>query len=126
MLPVTVTLNVQLPPAAREPPVREIVLVDAFVTRLFVPLHADVVEFGTESPLGSTSLKAIPDCATFPLAVLLIVNVNVDVAPLRMGFDTKDFVRVGAGAGMRHPLKITLSIAKRELLFCEPVAEILK
>lgn len=41
-------------------------------------------------------------------------------------FVRKDFVRVGAGAGMRHPLNVTLSIAKRELLFWAPVAEILK
>jgi hypothetical protein len=54
------------------------------------------------------------------------VNVNVDVAPLIIGFVKKDFVRVGAGAGMRHPVNVTLSMAKRELLFCEPVAEILK
>ena len=60
-MPVTVTLNVQLPPAAREPPVREIVLVAAVVTRLLVPLQADTVAFGTESPLGNTSVKEIPD-----------------------------------------------------------------
>jgi hypothetical protein len=35
-------------------------------------------------------------------------------------------VKVGAGAGTRQPIKVTLSIAKRELVFCAPVAEILK
>ena len=58
---MTVTLNVQLPPAAREPPVREIVRVEAVVTKLLVPLHAVVVVLGMESPLGSTSVKEMPD-----------------------------------------------------------------
>lgn len=60
VLPVTVTLNVQLPPATREPPVKEIVRVEAVVTKLLRPLHAEAVELRTESPLGKTSVKAIP------------------------------------------------------------------
>jgi len=127
VLPVTLTLKEQLAPAAREAPVSEIVLVDAVVTSVPVPLQAEgVVESETDSPAGSTSLTAIPDCATFPLAVLLMVNVREVDVPLTMGFEAKDLARVGAGDGMRHPVKITLSIAKRELLFCEPVAAILK
>ena len=58
---MTVTLNVQLPPAAREPPVREIVRVEVVVTRLLMPLQAEVVALGMESPLGSTSVKEMPD-----------------------------------------------------------------
>ena len=58
--------------------------------------------------------------------MLLIVNDNVDVPPLIIGLVKKDFVRVGAGAGTRHPLNVTLSMAKRELLFWAPVAEIRK
>jgi len=119
-------VNVQLPPAASEPPVSEIVRVAAVVTRLLVPLQAEVVALGTESPLGRISVNAIPVCATFPLAVLLIVKDKVEVAPLIIGFVRKDFVIVGAGAARRHPVNVTLSIAKRELLFWAPVAEILK
>ena len=51
------------------------------------------------------------------------MNVKVEVAPLIIGLVTKDFARVGAGDGMRHPLKVTLSIANLELLFWDPVAE---
>ena len=58
---MTVTLNVQLPPAAREPPVMEIVRVETVVTKLLVPLQADVVALGMESPLGSASVKEMPD-----------------------------------------------------------------
>ena len=43
-----------------------------------------------------------------------------------IGSGEKDLVRVGAGAGTRHPENVTLSIARRELTFCAPVAEILK
>ena len=127
VLPVTLTLNEQLAPAAREAPVSEMVRVAVVVTRVPVPLHTEgVVALETDNPAGSTSLKAIPDCATFPLAVLLMVNVNEVDVPLTIGLVVKDLLRVGAGDGIRHPVRITLSIAKRELLFCAPVAEILK
>jgi hypothetical protein len=39
----------------------EIVRVEAVVTKLLVPLQADVVALGMESPLGSTSVKEMPD-----------------------------------------------------------------
>ena len=127
VLPVTLTLNEQLAPAAREAPVSEMVRVAVVVTRVPVPLHTEgVVALETDNPAGSTSLNAIPDCATFPLAVLLMVNVNEVDVPLTIGLVVKDLLRVGAGDGIRHPVRITLSIAKRELLFCAPVAEILK
>ena len=56
----------------------------------------------------------------------MIVNDNVDIAPLIIGFVRNDFEKVGAGAGTRQPLNVTLSMANRELLFWAPVAEIRK
>jgi hypothetical protein len=59
LVPVTVTLKVQLPPAESEPPIRAMVLVDAVVVN--VPeVHCVVDESAMESPAGKTSLKATP------------------------------------------------------------------
>jgi hypothetical protein len=123
---MTDTLNVQLSPAPRDPPVKDMVLVKALLARLLVPLHADEVESITERPSGNTSVKEMFVRGTLPLAVLFMVKVNVEGLPLMIGSGEKDFVRDGAGAGIRQPENLTLSMAKRALLFCAPVAEIRK
>lgn len=58
MEPVTVTSKLQLPPAASDPLVNSIVLVEAVVVR--VPPHCDDVESATDRPAGKTSEKATP------------------------------------------------------------------
>jgi hypothetical protein len=85
-----------------------------------------VEELVTERPAGKTSVNATPVNAWFPEAVLLSVKVKVEVEPLLMETGEKDLEIVGAGIGTPQPVKVTLSMAKRELSFCAPVAEILK
>ena len=103
--PVTVTLKVQEPPAANDPPVNAIVRVAAVVVN--VPPHWDVDEFAIDKPDGKTSLNVTPVNARFPAAVLLRVKVNVEVEPLTIGFGEKDLEIVGAGAGILQPVKET-------------------
>lgn len=56
-VPVTVTLNAQLPPAAREPPINEMVSGAVVIS---VPPHSEVEESATVKPVGKTSVKATP------------------------------------------------------------------
>ena len=105
VVPVTVTLNVQEPPAASDPPVNAIVRVAAVVVN--VPPHSEVEEFAIDKPDGRTSVKATLLNARFPAAVLLRVKLNVDVEALSMGFGENDLAIVGAGAAMLQPVKET-------------------
>ena len=107
----------QVAPAASDPPVNVIDRLLDDVTRLLVPLQAEVVASSTLRPSGRISVKEMPVWATLPLAVLLMVNVNVDVDPSLMGSGANDLVMVGDGAGSRQPVRVTLSIAIRALLF---------
>ena len=123
--PVTVTLKVQLPPAAKEPPVIAIVRLEAVRVRLFVPPQTDCVPSVMLNPRGMTSLKAIPLRATLPTVVFEIVNDRVDVEPAAIVVGEKDFVMVGAGTGSAQPVRVMLSNSKfppEESLFApEPV-----
>lgn len=58
VVPVTVTLKVQLPPAVSDPPVSAIVLVPAVVVS--VPPHCGVEFVAISRPAGKTSVKATP------------------------------------------------------------------
>ena len=85
--PVTVTLKLQLPPAAIVAPVRLIVRVAATVVILFVPPHSDDVESAMVKPTGRTSVNATPVSATvaFGLSMakpkLVELPVKIEVAP---------------------------------------------
>ncbi len=102
-VPVTFTLKVQLPPAARVPPVKAMVRVAAVVVN--VPPHCEVDESAIDKPAGKTSVKARPLKARFPTTVLFMVNLNVEIPPLITGLTKKDLEIVGAGAGILHPVK---------------------
>ena len=104
VVPVTVTLKVQLPPAASDPPVN-VSKLPPLMTRL--PPQVEVVPFGAVSPAGRTSVNAIPVKLRFSTAPLEIVKVNTEVVPSLIGSGEKDLVMVGAGAGMEHPVKLT-------------------
>ena len=82
VVPVTVTSKVQEPPAARVPPLSEIVsfVGEALLATVNVPPHCAEVELATSSPRGKVSVKATPVNARFPVAVLFNVNRNVEVA----------------------------------------------
>ena len=96
VVPVTVTLNVQLPFAAIVPPVRAIVPVALVVVRLFVPPHASNVPSATVKPAGSTSVTATPVNAVDVFGFVM-VKFNVVVLPVKMGFAVKDlFISGGA------------------------------
>lgn len=76
VVPVTVTLKVQVPLAAMDAPVRVIVLGLVVVS---VPPHTVVVELAIVRPAGSVSVKPTP---VMPKAELLLVIVNdSDVVP---------------------------------------------
>lgn len=110
--PVTVTENVQLPPAARDPPVTAIVRDDAVRVRLFVPPQTDCVPSVMLNPTGMTSLIEIPLRATFPTVVFEIVNDNVDVEPAAIVVGENDFVMVGAGTGSAQPVRVIESYSR--------------
>ncbi len=59
VVPVTVTPNVQLPPAESDPPVKAIVLVAAVVVNVPV-VHCVLEESVMVKPEGRTSVKATP------------------------------------------------------------------
>ena len=99
----------QLAPAASDPPVRAIVLVDAVVVRLFVPPHAEETESEIESPAGRMSVKEMPVKALFPGCVLLMTKVKVEFAPFTIGSGEKDLEMVGGGVGIPQPVNVITS-----------------
>jgi hypothetical protein len=92
VLPVTVRLKLQLPPAAMEPPLRAISPVAAVVVS--VPPHWEVDESATVSPAGSVSVNATPVRAVEELG-LLIENVRLVVLPVKIGLAVKDLPMTG-------------------------------
>src|SRR5215471_14552706 len=71
VVPVTVTLNVQVPAMPMDAPVRVIVLLPVVVS---VPPHWDVEPLATVKPAGSVSVNPTP---VNPTVVLGLVSVNV-------------------------------------------------
>ena len=92
LLPVTVTLKLQLPPAAIDPPLKAITPVAAVVVR--VPPHWDVDESATVSPAGRVSVNATPVRAVEGFG-LLIEKIRLVVSPVKMGFAVKDLAMTG-------------------------------
>jgi hypothetical protein len=93
-VPITVTLNEQVPLAASIPPVNEIMLGAAVVT---VPPQVVAVPLGTDSPAGSVSVKLIPDSDWLEFG-LVIENVRLVVPPTGMLDSPNAFESVGAAA----------------------------
>ena len=60
VVPVTVTLKVQLPPVASDPPVNAIVLVAAVEVNVPAVHTGEVDESAMDSPAGNTSEKEMP------------------------------------------------------------------
>lgn len=86
------------PEVVREPPENEIEV--AFVAAVTVPPHCDSDQAdATLRPDGRGSVKEIADSAEVPAAVLLMVNVSVDVDPDGIDVGEKAFVNVGSTAG---------------------------
>lgn len=79
-VPVTVTLNWQLPPAAIEAPESAIVRVAAVATRLLVPPQTLVVALATDKPAGRTSVTATPVKAVVGFG-LVMVKLKLVVPP---------------------------------------------
>jgi hypothetical protein len=105
--PFTVMLKLQLPPPASDPPVNAMVLVEAVVTRLFVPPHFEDVESAMVSPEGKTSENAtlLNDALGFGL---LMLNVSVDVPFNVIDVGEKFLVMLG-GYVLTQPAKEMLS-----------------
>ena len=82
VVPVTVTSNVQEPPADSVPPLSEMVsfVGDTLFVTVNVPPHCVEVELTTSNPRGNVSVNATPVRALFPEAVFEIVNRKVEVA----------------------------------------------
>ena len=122
---MTVTLKVQLPPAASEPPVRAIVLMAAVLVT--VPPHCEEEESAIDSPAGKTSVNATPVSAWLPPAVLFSVNDSVEFEFLTICVGENDFESVGAAGASAQPVKLTLSRNNcEELTLLVPIALILK
>jgi len=93
-VPVTVTMNEQVPLAASVPPVNEIKLGAVVVT---VPPQVGAVPLGTDSPAGSMSVKVMPD-SDWLLFGFVIVNDRLVVPPTAMLASPNAFEIVGAAA----------------------------
>jgi hypothetical protein len=93
-VPVTVTMNEQVPLAASVPPVNEIIPGAVVVT---VPPQVARVPLGTDSPAGSMSVKLIPD-SDWLVFGLVIVNIKLVVPPTGMLASPNPLVSVGAAA----------------------------
>ena len=97
--PVTATLNVQLVFAASDPPVKEIVLGAVVVKEPpQIGVGALVV---TVKPATSVSLKPIPLNAVLRFG-LVIVNVSVEVLPVKMEVGEKDLAKTGGAITVRE------------------------
>ena len=101
---VTVTFRVHEAPAARVPPLNEIVC-GAVVDN--VPPHCEDDPVVTVRPLGRVSVKLIPVNA-MPVFGFVTVNVNVEVEPAATGSGEK-LLLIVEGEGVPQPVKITLS-----------------
>jgi len=95
VVPVTVTMNEQLPLAARVPPLKLIRFGD--VVETMPPQVAVGPEVGTVSPAGNVSVKPIPVNPSAELG-LVIENVRVVVPPSGMLDAPNAFMSVGAAA----------------------------
>ena len=99
VVPVTGTGNVQLLFGARDPPVNAMVLGAVVVSE---PPHVAVgpllvtVKPPTRESLKSTPLNAVPGFG------LLIVNVRVEVFPVKIELGEKDLPRVGGAITVRE------------------------
>jgi len=105
VLPVTVTLNEQVPLAVKEAPVSEIVRVEAVVVT--VPPHAEAVPSATDNPAGSTSVNEMP-LKAIPVLGLVILKASVLVLPWTMLVGEKDLESVG-GLGRGQPVMVISS-----------------
>ena len=92
VVPVTVTLKVQFVFAASDPPLNVIVpgavVVSDPAQVAIGPLEATVI------PAGSVSLKLIPLKRVLKFG-LVMVNVSVDVLPVKIELGANDFARAG-------------------------------
>jgi hypothetical protein len=124
VVPVIGTLKVQVPPAASDPPEKDMVMGDVVESEppqvVVGPLLA------TDRPAGKTSVKATPVKAE-PAFVLVMLKVSVDVTFLATEVGEKLFVIVG-GLVLAQPPKIMLSRYKfpGEGVVLAPAALILK
>jgi hypothetical protein len=92
--PVTVTLNEQFVFEASVPPLNEMRLGAVVVT---VPPHVAAVPVGTDSPVGSVSVKVIPVSPKLVLG-LVSVNVRLVVPPTGIPAAPNPLVIVGGAA----------------------------
>ena len=91
VVPVTVTLNVQLLFALSVPPLK---LMVSGAEVIKVPPHCAVDESVTVTPEGRTSVKAIPFKVVLALG-LVTMNLRLVVLPVWIGVGEKDLVRLG-------------------------------
>jgi hypothetical protein len=99
VVPVTGTPKVQLPFAASDPPVKVIVLGAAVVRE---PPQITVGPLlATVKPPTRESLKPMPLNAVFRFG-LVIVNVSVELFPVKIELGEKDLARVGGAITVRE------------------------
>lgn len=89
--PVTVTLKVQLLFALSVPPLK---LMVSGAEVIKVPPHCGVDESTTVTPVGRTSVKAIPFKVVLALG-LVITNLRTVVLPVWIGVGENDLARLG-------------------------------
>jgi len=101
VVPVTVTLNMQLPPPAMDPPLKLIRFPPLVVT--VPPPHAADDPLATVNPAGNVSVKLTPVMPSEAL-VLVMVNVRLVVPPSGIVDAPNDFMIVGAEATVTDAL----------------------
>jgi len=107
VVPFTVTLKLQLPPAAMLPPVRAIVLGAVSVT--VPPPQVVIVPFATVRPAGRLSVNATPLRATVEL-VFVIVKVRLVFPPTGIEAAPNDLDRLGAVATVKVAVLLVVPV----------------
>src|SRR5260221_4089095 len=96
VVPVTVTLKEQVPLAASEPPLSEMVssVGETLLVTVNVPPHCELEDVTTSKPVGKVSVKLTPVSAVAVLG-FVIVNDRLVVFPVKIGFAVKDLAITG-------------------------------
>jgi hypothetical protein len=102
VVPVTVTLNMQVPPAASVPPLNEIMLGEVVVT---VPPQMEALPVGTVIPAGKVSVNDTPVSGSAAFG-LVRVKLSEVICPTWIDDAVNDFIIVGAEATVRSAMAV--------------------
>ena len=101
VVPVTVTLKVQLLFAASGPPPVKVSKLPPLITRLPLPHKELVVPFRAVTPAGRVSVKPMP-LNELARSGLVMVKDNVELLPVKIEDGEKDLARAGGAITVKE------------------------